>query len=410
MIALTRREFMATNASAALLQTGSRYDVAIVGAGVFGTWLARTLHLAGKKVLVIDQHGAASNRASSGGETRIIRFGYGDREIYTRWSQRALGIYRSVYQNLDPTLFVQTGFLWLARPDDDYTKANLPVFDRLGVRYEQLDREQMEKRYPQISLGPVSWGLYEPEAGGLLARRGVQTVLADARRKGLAYLQTHIKAPASGSRLATLRGKDGERIQAETIVFACGPWLPKLFPDLLGDRIRPTRQEVYYFGLEPGDQWFRSPSMPSWVDPGDTYYGLPDVENRGFKVALDQHGPRVDPDTQSRLVSKESADKVREYLKRRFPKLANAPVTQTEVCQYENTSNGDYLIDRHPDFDNVWLFGGGSGHGYKHGPAVGEYVAAAITEGKPVDPRFSLATKERIAEGGRSSTIPAPKQ
>jgi sarcosine oxidase len=401
---------MATSASAALVQTGDRYDIAIVGAGVFGTWLARSLHLAGRKVLLIDQYGAASNRASSGGETRIIRFGYGDREIYTRWSQRALGIYRSVYQQLDPTLFVQTGFLWLARTDDEYTKANIPVFDRLGVRYERLNREQLESRYPQISLGPVTWGLYEPEAGGLLARRGVQTVLEDMRMKGLAYLQTHIEPPAGGGRLAELRGTNGERIQASTIVYACGPWLAKLFPDLLGDRIRPTRQEVFYFGLEPGDPWFRSPKMPCWVDPGDTYYGLPDVENRGFKLALDQHGPRVDPDTQSRLVSDASAEQVRAYLRKRFPKLADAPVTQTEVCQYENTSSGDYLIDRHPDFDNVWLFGGGSGHGYKHGPAVGEYVATAITEGKPVDPRFSLATKEAIAEGGRTSTIPAPKQ
>lgn len=407
MQAWTRREFMAANASAAFVQAGSRYEYAVVGAGVFGTWLARALHLAGKRVLLLDQYGAANNRASSGGETRIIRFGYGDREIYTRWSQRALNLYKSVYQGLDPNLFVETGFLWLARPGDAYTEANIAVFERLGVRYEKLDRSELERRFPQIELGPVSWGVYEPEAGGLLARRGVQTVLDAARKQGLDYRLTHITAPLAGSRTATLRTSDGETILAETLVYACGPWLPHLFPELLGNRIRPTRQEVFYFGLEPGDPSFRVPKMPCWVDPGDTYYGLPDVENRGFKVAFDQHGAKVHPDTQERVVGEESVAAVRAYLARRFPRLASAPVTQTEVCQYENTSNGDYLMDRHPEFDNVWLLGGGSGHGYKHGPAVGEYLASALLEGTPIDPRFSLATKEEILDGGRSSTIPA---
>jgi glycine/D-amino acid oxidase-like deaminating enzyme len=152
--------------------------------------------------------------------------------------------------------------------------------------------------------------------------------------------------------------------------------------------------------------------MPSWVDPGDTMYGLPDIENRGFKVALDQHGPKVDPDTQERLVGGASTDLVRAYVKRRFPRLANAPVTQTEVCQYENTSNGDYLMDRHPAYDNVWLLGGGSGHGYKHGPAVGEHFGSALLSRRieSLDPRFLLAAKEAMAEGGRSSTIPAPSK
>lgn len=401
---------MAANAGAAFVQTGVRYDYAVIGAGVFGTWLARALHAHHKRVLLIDQHGGASNRASSGGETRIIRFGYGDREIYTRWSQVSLEIYKQVYRELDPTLFVETGFLWLARPGDAYTEANLGVFDRLKVRYEKLDRAALEAQYPQIDLGPVTWGIYEPEAGGLLARRGVQTVLASIRKAGVDYLQAPIAAPTGSGRFAALRTASGEQIPAATLIYACGPWLPSLFPDVLGNRIRPTRQEVFYFGLPPGDPWFRIPRMPSWVDPGDTMYGLPDIENRGFKVALDQHGPKVHPDTQERLVGEKSAQAVRAYLQRRFPRLANAPITQTEVCQYENTSNGDYLMDRHPAYDNVWLLGGGSGHGYKHGPAVGGHLADSLVMGSPIDPRFSLASKEAIADGGRSSTIPAPKE
>jgi glycine/D-amino acid oxidase-like deaminating enzyme len=87
---------------------------------------------------------------------------------------------------------------------------------------------------------------------------------------------------------------------------------------------------------------------------------------------------------------------VQEFVARRFPALKDAPIVGAEVCQYENTSNGDFLIDRHPGLSNVWLVGGGSGHGFKHGPAVGEYVADRIADGKPVDAKFSLATKQKV--------------
>jgi glycine/D-amino acid oxidase-like deaminating enzyme len=137
--------------------------------------------------------------------------------------------------------------------------------------------------------------------------------------------------------------------------------------------------------------------MPVWIDFGSEVYGLPDLENRGFKIALDRHGPAFDPDTGQRVTTAEGLVAVREYIAGRFPELKGAPVVETRVCQYENTSNGDFLIDRHPDFDNVWLVGGGSGHGFKHGPALGEYVAARVTgEEKTVDERFSLATQNRV--------------
>jgi len=142
------------------------------------------------------------------------------------------------------------------------------------------------------------------------------------------------------------------------------------------------------------------------VDPGDTIYGLPDLENRGFKIAPDGHGPEVDPETQERVVPQASVDRVRAYLRKRFPRLAGAPLTQAEVCQYENTVNGDYLIDRHPEQENVWLLGGGGGHGYKHGPAVGKYTAKLVLEGGRTEELFALRTKALYDPANRSSTIP----
>ena len=148
--------------------------------------------------------------------------------------------------------------------------------------------------------------------------------------------------------------------------------------------------------LPPVTSVTRRPALPTWIDFKDEAYGLPDLEGRGIKIAIDRHGPPFDPDSGNRVVTGEGLAEVRRYLARRLPELKDAPVTETRVCQYENTSNGDFLIDLHPQFDNVWLVGGGSGHGFKHGPVVGEYVAARIEgSNEGIEPRFSLESKAR---------------
>jgi len=133
--------------------------------------------------------------------------------------------------------------------------------------------------------------------------------------------------------------------------------------------------------------------MPTWLHHAEQVYGMPDLENRGFKISFDSHGPAFDPDAGERLVPAASVAKVRSYLAHRFPALANAPLLETRVCQYENTSNGDFLIDRHPELENVYLAGGGSGHGFKHGPAVGEYVAKLLGGALIPGSRFTVASK-----------------
>jgi glycine/D-amino acid oxidase-like deaminating enzyme len=245
-----------------------------------------------------------------------------------------------------------------------------------------------------MTLDAEVWGLLEPESGALIARRAVQAVVKEALRAGAEYRPAAASPPRGQGRLEVLPGVADAR--AETFVFACGPWLPKVFPELLAERIFPTRQEVFFFGPPGGDERFAPPRLPAWIDFGEEIYGLPDLESRGFKVAPDRHGEAFDPDRGERLVSPESTARVRAFLARRFPALAEAPLLETRVCQYENSSNGDFLIDRHPERSNVWLVGGGSGHGFKHGPAVGEYLAERILGGGPGEPRFSLATKEVV--------------
>jgi sarcosine oxidase len=374
------------------------FDIAVIGAGVFGAWTAWHLARRGQRVLLLDAYGPANSRASSGGESRIIRMGYGADEIYTRWSQNAYAQWQKFFASSEHRdLFYKTGVLWLAAEHDQRVRDSAITLKRCGVPFEQLDRSALEARYPQIGLGEIAGGLLESESGVLMARRAVAAVVEDAMRSGAEYRTAAVATPrSSGGKVVSLKTSSGESIIANTFVFACGAWLGKLFPDVLGGRIFPSRQEVFFFGIPPGDLRFSPPALPTFLFQEELSYGMPDLESRGLKIALDAHGECVDPDTQSRIVSPKAIDEIRAHVARRFPALRNAPIVETRVCQYENTSSGDFLIDLHPEMDNVWFVGGGSGHGFKHGPAIGEYVAARMLDNAAGEPRFSLATKDVV--------------
>jgi len=380
------------------------FDVAVVGAGVFGAWTAYRLQQTGKRVALIDAYGAGNSRASSGDESRIIRMGYGADEIYTRSAWRSLQLWKELFVRAGECLFHEAGVLWLEHADDPYAHQSFETLSNLGIPVEKLTVAQTNSRYPQISTEGLCGSYLERQSGVLVARRAVQMVVCEAINSGVEYLQEAVTgtgvppvAHARDARVATTLGSvqtsGGQRIAAGIYVFACGPWLPKLFPDLLAHLIHPTRQEVFYFGVPAGTN-FKTPTLPVWIDFKEEAYGLPDVDGRGVKVAIDRHGEPFDPDTGDRVAGKEGLLEVRRYLARRIPELKDAPVSESRVCQYENTSNGDFLIDRHPQFENVWLVGGGSGHGFKHGPFVGEYVTRRIDgSNEGIEPRFSLISK-----------------
>lgn len=369
--------------------------IVVVGAGCFGAWTAHHLARSGRSVVLLDAYGPGNSRASSGGETRLIRMGYGAEEIYTRWSLRSLQLWKHLFESSGSLLFQETGVLWMARAEDPLTTSTLATLARVGVTHQRLSRAQLESRWPQIDFGSVTWGIHEPGSGVLMARRSVEAVVHQAERAGVRYVTAAALSPGGHGRVDAITTRSGETIGGEAFVFACGPWLPGLFADLLRDRIVPTRQEVLYFGVPAGDRRFAPPALPAWVDFGEEIYGVPDLEARGFKISLDRHGPAFDPDASDRVAG-ETLPAVRAYMARRFPALRDAPLLASEVCQYENTCHGDFLIDRHPDFGNVWLVGGGSGHGFKHGPVVGEYVARLVTEGGTSEERFRLSTKQRV--------------
>jgi glycine/D-amino acid oxidase-like deaminating enzyme len=373
-----------------------REHVAIVGAGVFGAWTAHHLLQAGHQVTLIDAWGPAHSRASSGGESRLTRAAYGKDEIYTRMAMDSLPQWKALSALSGLPIFIPAGILFFFPTEEPYVHDSIAAHKKYGLPTDVLTQAEMARRFPMIDFDGIKVGLYEPGFGALMARRAVLTLVDRFTKAGGTFTKGLVQPPfASGAQLHEIELSSGENVQADRFVFAAGPWLPKLFPQLIGPRILPTRQEVFFFAPPAGDRRFAPGAMPGWADfnGGDIFYGFPDLESRGAKFAHDAHGIEVDPDTQSRRPTEAALAEIVAYRDRRFPLLKGAPLTEARVCQYENSSNGDFLIDLHPDWPNALLLGGGSGHGFKHGPEVGRYAAARLMGSAKPEPRFSLASK-----------------
>jgi glycine/D-amino acid oxidase-like deaminating enzyme len=366
--------------------------VVVIGAGAFGGWTAWWLARRGARVTIVDAWGPGNSRGSSGGETRVIRGSYGSRTIYTKMAARALQLWRDYEREWQQQFYVKTGVLWMYGADDSFATASLPIMKAEGFAAERPPVGDARRRWPQISFDGISSTLFEPEAGYLLARRSCAAVLARTRGLGADY-RVGAAAPFSASRAVDrvpLEG--GESIRADAFVYACGPWLGRLFPDVVGPRVASTRQEVLYFGTPAGDSRFDEATLPVWADFRDRLiYGIPGNAHRGFKIADDTAGAPFDPTSGDRRNSPAAIEDARAFLRVRFPALATAPLLGGEVCQYESSPDSHFIVDRHPASPNVWIAGGGSGHGFKMGPALGELLANLVLSDAEPDPQFRLS-------------------
>jgi sarcosine oxidase len=380
--------------------------IAVIGAGAFGGWTALHLLERGAKVTLIDAWGPGNSRSSSGGETRIMRGTYGPNQPYTELAARALKLWSKYERRWKRQFLHRSGVLWMVSGKNDaFERGSLEMLRAAKIPCQDLSAAQMRKRWPQINFAGIEWGIHEPDCGYLEARASCHAVVQAFITAGGDYrqlamlgdldLEGEAVAPASRrlsrerprsrtpSVLRSLELSDGSRLKADHYVFACGPWLGKLFPRTVGNLVKATKQDVFFFGSPASDARFTDAHLPVWADHRDHFfYGIPGTiegdARRGFKVADDTRGPEFDPTNGERIVSSEILKSIREYVGFRFPGLRDAPLIESRVCQYEQTPDSHFIIDRHPKNENVWLVGGGSGHGFKHGPAIGELLADLI--------------------------------
>jgi len=357
--------------------------IAVVGAGAFGGWTALHLLEQGVRVTLVDAWGPGNSRSSSGGETRVMRGTYGPDQPYTDMAARALKLWSKYERKWKRQFLHRCGVLWMACDGDDaFERGSIESLRAAKIDFQELSASQMRKRWSQISFEGITWGIFEPQCGYLDARASCAAVVDAFLKAGGNYRQAAVAAKGlEDKNLRKLILSDGSNLKADRYVFACGPWLGKLFPKTIGNIVTATKQEVFFFGVPAGETRFHDPAMPVWGDHFDRfYYGIPGSDRRGFKIADDTRGPDFDPTNGERVISPETLKSVREYIAFRFPALIDAPLVETRVCQYEQTPDSHFIIDRHPENENVWLVGGGSGHGFKHGPAVGEMMAKLVLD------------------------------
>ena len=401
---MDRRHFMKSSIMAALanpIQAMAKSKtmkikkghIAVIGAGAFGGWTAHHLLKKGYDVTLLDVFGPGNSRASSGGDSRVIRGIYGEDKIYVDLVARSFKLWKRYQKQWQQSLYFPTGALWFFQVDDTYAQKSLPIVNQAGLKSEQLSKKEVEKKFPQIDLNGLKSFYFEHEAGYLPARHCCQVVLENFVKRGGEYKQLAVEpGKILNNKLTELILSDGSKLNADSYVFACGPWLSKIFPNALKDIITPTRQEVFFFGTPYGDSSLFESNMPVWVDFGKKiWYGIPGADWRGFKVADDTRGVEFDPTSGDRTASETGLESARNYLAKRFPSMKDAPLLESRVCQYENSPDGNYIIDKHPEAENTWVIGGGSGHGFKLGPALGEFVADRVIGNKRIDPFFALS-------------------
>lgn len=366
--------------------------VAVIGAGAFGGWTALSLQRNAAQVTLLDAWAPGNSRASSGGETRVIRGTYGADHIYTELAARALQLWRAHERRWKRPLLHRIGVLWLASGDDAYERSSLTALRAAKIPSRQLSPRQLKKRWPQINFSQVEWAVFEPESGFLLARAACQAVVDEFVREGGSFRQAAVVGEQLDSaHLRDIALSDGSRLRADVYVFACGPWMGQLFPQTIGPKIAATKQDVFFFGPPPGDSRFDDRHLPVWADHRARFlYGIPGNQGRGFKIADDTRGPAFDPTQDERLIDPERLRIARDYMAFRFPGMKDAPLLETRVCQYEQTPDNHFIVDRHPRNEKIWLLGGGSGHGFKHGPALGELVARLLLKEGETPPIWRL--------------------
>jgi len=371
-------------------------EIVVVGAGAFGGWTALYLREMGHTVTLIDQYGPGNSRAASGGETRQIRAVYGEREIYTRWVLQAFDRWAAREAEWGKRLFYRTGQLSFANEWTTELTATRAVFDKLGVKYDVIQHDDLVRRYPQMNLAGIDFAMETPSTGVLKSREGCVAVAQAFEKKGGRCLTAKAELGRSaGGRLQDVAISTGQRVGAQTFVFACGPWLPKVFPSVMKGKMETPRRVVFFYGTPPGDDRFSYPNFPTWSVPGA--YGFPSIEGKGFKMAPTFERELVDPDTQEHTPTADELRKGRAFAAKWFPALADQPLVELKVCQREDSVDEHFIVQPHPELSNVWIVGGGSGHGYKHGIMLGDYVAKRVV-GNDDQPELAstFALKDRV--------------
>lgn len=375
----------------------ARATAIVVGAGIAGASTALALRREGLDVRLIEQAQPGHAAAASGGEHRILRCSHGADELYTRWARQARLDWLSLAEQTGRELFVQNGAVMLASAGhtawEDTSQATLAA---QGIPHFRSDLTELAVRLPQVDLRGIAYGLWEPEAGFVYAKRATIATVEQFCREGGRLERGWVRTDARERPLL-----DGSPLRADVIVVAAGAWTGALFPRYLRRMLTVVRQNVIMVAPPPGDDRYDAARFPCWIDHGNNAYGIPAAGGHGFKAVLVWRQLSIDLDVEDRLVDATSIARTRRYIATRFPGLERSPITQCAVGQIANTPDTHFVIDRHPEHDDIVLVAGDSGHLFKHGPVAGRFIADVALRRRETDSRFRLGSRTALGVAHR---------
>jgi sarcosine oxidase len=360
----------------------------VVGLGAMGS--ATALHLArrGHRVLGFDQFTPPHAHGSSHGQTRIIRKAYWEDPRYVPLLLRAYELWRRLEAESGQALLHITGGLMIGRADGDLVAGSQASAEQFDLQHDLLSAAQMRRLYPAFKVDDDWVALWERDAGYLHPEVCVAEQLQQAALAGseLHFDEQAVEwnaLPGGGVSVRTTR----KRYDADHLVISAGPWAPQILRELHLP-LRVTRQVVYWFEPSGSIELFRREHMPIYVremEKGQPLlYGFPltGPDSEGVKVGLHGSEDVCSPETVDRTVGPSEEFTIRERLAEALPLLAGR-LLHTETCLYTMTPDEHFVIDAHPEFSQVTLAAGFSGHGFKFASVLGEVLADLATGRKP---------------------------
>ncbi len=381
----------------------SKPKALVAGAGIMGCWTAYFLHQKGFEVSICDPFGAGNPRASSGGETRLIRHMYGEDTLYFDMAKRSMELWRNTGKTLGKALYKNTGLLIFSEKETyEYAEKSRALYKQAGLQLEKISIEALSETYPFIASNDLDHAILDTQAGYLLAADSCNTIVDHLLSKGVKWVASAAKpGDYKKGELQSVVLSDGSIVKADRYIFANGPWMAETFPDLLKGKLRVTRQPVFFFGGPAGFAAKLDKPFPVWMNRDaenkERCYGVFDTYKNSFKLAYTQLNETIiDPTSSSRTTTAQEVEHARYLMEKRFPFMREAPLLYTKVCQHTDTLDKHFILGKHSEVENLWLLGGGSGHAFKHGPALGEQMANAVEGSSIPEPRFSVYRLGRI--------------
>jgi sarcosine oxidase len=369
------------------------FDIAIIGAGVMGVAAACEAAGDGAKVVLIDQSSLPNPRGASFDHSKVFRFAYPD-PLYARMAVDALSRWRLLEGQTGARLLTSTGLLMIGKGQGLIEHETYGALRSLGLEVELLDGSEAAARFPQFNQDAFQHAVYDPSGAILHAETAVRALVDLARRRGVAIIEGErvMRIKQGADARVRLTGESGNEFDCGRACVASGPWTRELL-SFLYDNLTTTRQEVVYFEPVGSELSFEAGRFPIFIELGSGFYGFPTHRRGAMKVANHHKGEPVEPYSSERPVTGEFISLCRAFFAEFIPSLSGAEVRETRVCIYNNTPDDDFIIDWHPEVENVLIASGFSGHGFKFGPTVGRVSADLLISGRTSFniERFSLS-------------------